>query len=69
MGTALFQLGEHTLAKAEHLAVLDALELGGSHSVGDGGYDVYVETLVNLHRSSTQARFVVVRHYLWKATL
>lgn len=54
LGTALFQLGEYSLAKVEHQAVLDLFESedDGLPSVddGDAGYDVYVDTLVNMYR-------------------
>lgn len=54
LGTAFFQTGEHTLAKAEHREVLTLLEARNerlSHlQENEGGYDVYIETLVNLQR-------------------
>ncbi|CAM9712143.1 unnamed protein product, partial [Ectocarpus sp. 13 AM-2016] len=53
-GTALFQLGEHTLAKLEHQAVLELLKAGDEsmplRRAESGEGDVYVDTLVNLHR-------------------
>ncbi|CAM9226433.1 unnamed protein product [Hapterophycus canaliculatus] len=56
LGTALFQMGEHTLAKVEHRAVLAILEDGkkGQLHQSDGAgreFDTYVDTLVNLHRA------------------
>lgn len=54
LGTALFQKGEHTLAKVEHravLALLEATNIGLSQPGGRSeGHDVYIDTLVNLHR-------------------
>jgi len=53
----LFQKGEHTLAKVEHravLALLEAINVGLSQpGGGDEGHDVYIDTLVNLHRSES----------------
>lgn len=54
LGTALFQIGEHTLAKVEHTAVLALLE-EREESVpqprdANDAYDVHIDTLVNLHR-------------------
>eukprot|EP00903_Cladosiphon_okamuranus_P013259 g12363.t1 len=55
LGTAFFQSGEHTLAKIEHREVLAMLEASNerlSHvQDGERGYDVYIETLVNLQRA------------------
>lgn len=57
LGTALFQAGEHTLAKREHLAVLELIGTGNdtvySPSPPENGeeeHDIYIDTLVNLHR-------------------
>lgn len=55
LGTALFQMGEHTLAKVEHRTVLALLEAGKKRPSeqqdgASGEFDIYVDTLVNLHR-------------------
>ncbi|CAN0203505.1 unnamed protein product, partial [Ectocarpus fasciculatus] len=52
-GTALFQLGEHTLAKLEHQAVLELLKASAESMPQRRAdeTDVYVDTLVNLHRA------------------
>ncbi|CAM9596349.1 unnamed protein product [Ectocarpus sp. 4 AP-2014] len=59
-GTALFQLGEHTLAKLEHQAVLELLKASDEsmpqRRAESGEYDVYVDTLVNLHRRGSMKR-------------
>ncbi|CAM9624943.1 unnamed protein product [Ectocarpus sp. 8 AP-2014] len=59
-GTALFQLGEHTLAKLEHQAVLELLKASDEsmpqRRAESGENDVYVDTLVNLHRRGSMKR-------------
>lgn len=54
LGTAFFQTGDHTLAKVEHREVLAMLEARDERIPHlrdrEGGYDVYLETLINLQR-------------------
>lgn len=56
VGGALFQLGEHTLAKVEHQAVLSILKARREEfprlQDDEKECDVYLETLVNLHRQA-----------------
>lgn len=60
VGGALFQLGEHTLAKVEHQAVLAILEARREAfprlQVDEKECDVFLETLVNLHRQARRQR-------------
>lgn len=67
MGTALFQMGEHTLAKIEHQAVLDLLESEVAygrtqHQGRKGSNDVYIDTLVNMHRRDNIERTYIYQH-------
>ena len=67
VGTALFQLGAHTLAKVEHHAVLAILEARCKGvprlQVGEEECDVYLDTLVNLHRQAR--RQCVFSYHCW----
>lgn len=62
VGAAFFQLGEHTLAKLEHQAVLAILEPRCEAfprlRADEEKCDVYLDTLVNLHRQAWRQRVV-----------
>ena len=67
VGTAFYQLGEHTLAKAEHEAVLALLEARREdpRRLDDDAedWDVYLDTLVDLHRQARRPSSVSA--HLW----
>lgn len=60
-------MGEHTLAKIEHQAVLTRLEAeideAQKQTGEDGGRDVYIDTLVNMHRQDTIYYYCTVYGY------
>ncbi|CAM9356113.1 unnamed protein product, partial [Sphacelaria rigidula] len=57
LGTALYQMGDHTLAKEEHRAVLALLGAQVKEKPTRGGAngerDVYIDTMVNMHRQAS----------------